>query len=159
MTSLKTLSENDYERLQALLYHNEGFVPLPYDDATGQHVRAPQGNLTWLVGFNLDVPADKGLANVIMLYKLQQMETELIESHRASGYQFLSGIQKIAIWDMIYQNGVPHVLDFSKMWTAIALKDYKTASSEMIDSDWARKYKIRSTIDANMMETGVWCGI
>ena len=41
--------------------------------------------------------------------------------------------------ELVFNNGLPHLLGFVKMIAALKNLDYPTAVKELLDSDWARK--------------------
>lgn len=55
----------------------EGDRLLPYDDATGRNVNAPQGYLSWGWGFNLMRCGSEGLFEVMARYLVTQVDAEL----------------------------------------------------------------------------------
>lgn len=58
---------------------------------------------------------------------------------------------------MAFQLGVNGVANFKRMGAALRIRDYITASIEMLDSDWARKQTpARAQRMAQVMRSGVW---
>ena len=54
------------------------------------------------------------------------------------GHDLPSHIEEV-ILEMVYQLGTQGVRNFSKMWKAMRVKDWKTAASEMKDSRWHKQ--------------------
>lgn len=58
---------------------------------------------------------------------------------------------------MAYQLGVNGVANFKRMCGALRIRDYITASIEMLDSDWHKKQTpARAQRMARIMRSGVW---
>jgi len=63
--------------------------------------------------------------------------------------------QRVLI-DMAFNMGVPRLLKFEKMWSAIHKGSYNTASKEMLDSKWALQVKKRAIKLSSCMQSGDW---
>jgi lysozyme len=57
--------------------------------------------------------------------------------------------------EMAFNLGVRGLLGFKKMIEAIQSKNYKLASTEMLDSTWAKQVKSRAARMAKRMELGI----
>lgn len=66
----------------------------------------------------------------------------------------LSETRKQVIANMVFNMGLPTVLDFNNMIAAIDRKDWPKAAEEMLDSTWARQVGSRAKELAQMMEKG-----
>ena len=143
------MKHTTFEEALRILIEDEGVCPYPYDDATGERVRAPQGNVTIGVGINLDAGLDR-------------YETDLLERHRMNREwlafrERLSGMTgempheaplrsldldglpdqaQLALALMAFQLGGARVCSFRLMLTAIAEGKWKKAAKEALDSKW-----------------------
>jgi len=66
----------------------------------------------------------------------------------------LNKARRSVIVEMIFNMGLPKVLQFVKMWEAIKSNDFNKAADEMLDSNWARQVKSRAVVLANIMRSG-----
>jgi len=66
----------------------------------------------------------------------------------------LNKARRSVIVEMIFNMGLPKVLQFVKMWEAIKSNDFNKAADEMLDSNWARQVKSRALVLANIMRSG-----
>jgi hypothetical protein len=110
------------------LTFEEGERSLPYDDATGLPVKAPQGNLSWGRGFDLMQCGSSGLFQVMENYLLTALDNQLQE------YPWYAGagdVRASVFLDIAYNaglNGLVH--GFPKMLAAAASGDWVTASAQ-----------------------------
>lgn len=118
---------NAVDIVAARLTVEEGFKAFPYDDATGQLVKAPQGNLTQGYGCNLSAGWSKGLAICVMHYQLQDIETQLIPY---SWYQNTDPIRQSVLLDIGFNAGINGLLHFPHMLAAFDIKDWQAASEQ-----------------------------
>jgi lysozyme len=58
------------------------------------------------------------------------------------------------IVEMVFNMGIQKVLQFRKMWEAIAVDDFGEASAQMVDSKWAEQVGARATELAEIMRHG-----
>ena len=105
----------------------EGFKVYPYDDATGERVKAPKGHLTWLYGLNLDEIGSKELGKEITKILLRQTVVDL---GQYSWYTGLDIVRKSVVLDIAYNNGVNGLLHFPHMIAALGKGDWSTAAME-----------------------------
>ena len=66
----------------------------------------------------------------------------------------LSEIRKGVLVNMLFNMGLPRLLGFKKMLAALREKDYRKATSEMINSKWYRQTKSRAIELKEIMRTG-----
>jgi lysozyme len=66
----------------------------------------------------------------------------------------LDAVRQLIVMDMAFNMGVPRLCKFKKMWAAIEVGDFDTASVEMLDSRWARQVKSRATKLSDAMKKG-----
>jgi hypothetical protein len=68
----------------ARLLKEEAFRQYPYNDATGQRVTClPGGNLSWLIGLNLETAGSMDLAQVVVSFLLGKLNATI--APRSSG--------------------------------------------------------------------------
>ena len=106
----------------------EGFRQFAYDDATGQRVKAPVGNLTWLYGCNLETEGTQELGLLIVRYGLDQRHARLMAY---DWYSTLDVPRQSALLDMAYNMGVEGLLHYPHMIAFISGRDWESAANEM----------------------------
>lgn len=117
----------------ARLLREEGFRLLPYDDKTGVPVKAPVGNLTWLVGFNLMKCGSKGLAQVMLRYLVEQLEADLV---LLPWYLKLPDPVQSVCQDIAYNGGEKGLLGgYPHMIAAFERGDLLGAAAECTEKD------------------------
>lgn len=116
----------------ARLLREEGLRLLPYDDKTGVPVKAPVGNLTWLIGFNLMKCGSKGLAAVILRYLVEQLEAELV---LLPWYLKLPDPVQSVCQDVAYNGGEEGLLKYPHMIAAFERGDLLGAAAECTEKD------------------------
>jgi len=122
----------------------EGFRARKYRDQLGVE--------TIGYGFNLEVPWARELCDVILNWWVQDLHKSL---SRFYWYNGLDEIRRSVIIDVAFNIGVESLLHFPKMISALVAKDWSTASQELLDSDAARLNKVRYTVLAEVLKTGV----
>jgi lysozyme len=143
------LDQQTQERLKQLLLIEEGYRSTPYKDQNG--------NLTVGIGWNLyALPITQEQALYLCGQHIQYFDAELFK--HISCYESLDPVRKAVLVDMAFQMGIPHLLEFKQMLTALNHHDYTIASSAMLDSDWARTFTTRARTLSNMMLSGTWPG-
>jgi GH24 family phage-related lysozyme (muramidase) len=114
------------------LSREEGMRLQPYDDATGKIIGAPQGNLSWGIGFNLMTCGSPGLFQAMLMYLLGQIESQLSQLTWYSGLP--DAIQSVC-QDIAYNAGVHGLMNFPHMISALAKRDYAAAAIECTVAD------------------------
>lgn len=66
----------------------------------------------------------------------------------------LCTVREAVLLSMAYQMGVTGLLGFAKMLNALDRRDHVEASSQMLDSRWARQTPARAHRHAEMMRSG-----
>jgi lysozyme len=135
----------DYVRLIAQLRKHEGVEHKPYTDTVGK--------LTIGVGRNLD---DRGLSEHEIDFLLQN-DIQLVEEELDQWWphwRSLNQTRQLVVADMMFNMGRPRLSQFKMFLAALQSSDYAAASTEMLDSKWARQVKGRATTLADMMSTG-----
>lgn len=116
----------------ARLLGEEGFKLLPYDDATGHPVKAPLGNLSWGIGFNLMRCGSKGLFETMLRYLVGVIEAQLVT---LSWYQTLPDSVQSVCQDIAFNGGVHDLMNYPHMIAAFAKGDFNTAANECTEKD------------------------
>jgi lysozyme len=133
------------DRLKEQIKLHEGVEKKVYLDTEGIE--------TIGVGRNL---RDRGLSNDEIEYILDNdiaiCEEELISNFE--WYPELDEIRKRVLIDMVFNLGMPKLKQFAKMLSAVELKDWPEAASQMLDSRWAEQVGNRAGRLAEMMESG-----
>lgn len=126
------MSQAATDQTVARLLREEGLRLLPYDDKTGLPVKAPVGNLTWLIGFNLMKCGSKGLAQVMLRYLVEQLEAQLV---LLPWYLKLPDVVQSVCQDVAYNGGVDGLLKYSRMIAAFERGDLVAAAAECTEKD------------------------
>ena len=119
---------------------DEGFVGTEYKD----HLGFPT------IGYGTKLPLTEEEAELLLRHRLHKMVKELLR-HKPF-VEELPLDAKLIILNMAYQLGVPRLLGFRKMWSALESKDFEEAAKEMRDSLWNRQTPNRSNKLASIME-------
>jgi len=116
------------ELVLARIPREEGRMFFPYDDATGQRVRAPKGKITWGDGFNLEECGSSALFEIMDRYLLGQEEIPLL---KLPWYVALDPVRQSVCLDIAYNGGEQgFLLGFPHMIAALARQDWPTAATE-----------------------------
>ena len=107
--------------------HHEGFRGLPYND----HLGFPT------IGYGTKLPLDKEEATLLLEHRLNKMLNHL--SREKPLYSYLPVKVQHILAEMAYQMGVDGLLKFKKTWEYISEHNYRTASTEMLNSKWAKQ--------------------
>lgn len=106
----------------------EGFSDMPYKDSRGFPT----------IGYGTLLPLTNIECEWLLEHRLNALKQELNQAVKKD-YRQLSISQDA--WDildnMAYQMGVPRLMQFKRMWSALNDKNYSLASDEMLDSQWA----------------------
>jgi GH24 family phage-related lysozyme (muramidase) len=115
------------ELFQGRVIAEEGERLQPYDDATGEPVKAPQGYLSWGWGFNLTQCGSHALFATMFRFLAGAIETQL---QALTWYPGLpSGVQSVCL-DIAYNGGVHDLLNYPHMIAALAARDYAGAAAQ-----------------------------
>lgn len=135
------------------LIGEEAFRQFVYDDATGLQVKAPQGNLTWLYGLNLDTAGSPLLGRMVMKLFLFQMHNELL---KLLWYKPLNAVRQSVILDVAYNDGLGGLLAFKLMIAALAAvpPDYAAAMVQLKNSKAATKLPGRYNVLEQLLLNG-----
>lgn len=123
------------DKLALMLMEDEGYRERPYDDATGKEVKAPIGQLTIGVGWNLqanplpheaitlllDISIRKALRDALDIFP------ELLDYGHARSH---------GIVNLIFNLGPHGLLKFHKFCEAVRAQDWRRAAKELERSRW-----------------------
>jgi hypothetical protein len=131
----------------------EGERLLPYDDATGRLVAAPQGNLSWGWGFNLMQCGSHGLFVVMCTYLATQVDA-LLSEH--TWYQQAGDVRQSVFLDVAYNEGVNGLVNgFPKMIAAAALGNWTEASAQCSIANASEDASRYAPLRALLLNNGV----
>lgn len=144
----------DFQKCTTLIAINEELKLKVYDDATGKDAHG-KGKLTIGYGRNLE---DRGLTitECEFLLKNDIFYFYSMLMRLLPFYSSLDDVRQAVILDICLNCGVNGLMQFKKMLSFVENKNYQQASREILDSDAARKLKIRYEKNSNMMLSGDW---
>jgi lysozyme len=129
------------------LARDEGVRLRPYTDTVGK--------TTIGVGRNLD---DVGISReeaMALLANDIKNASDRVEQEFPWASQ-LDEARHGALVNMCFNMGVGRLLGFHKFLAALEAGDFKTASTEMLQSQWAQQVGARAQRLAQQIETGIW---
>lgn len=133
------------ESLMDRLIRHEGIKLNLYKDTIGY----------WTLGVGRCLDK-KGISHDEALYMLAN-DIHDVQQQAAQAMPWLLGIDDVrqsVIYEMIFQLGINGVLAFKKMLAAIRDQDWKTASNEMLNSNWHQQTPKRCEELADLMLSG-----
>lgn len=149
---LNRLTEDQRLTIVKKLEIDEAFRAEAYDDATGETVRALQGNLTIGIGRNLQS------------YKITHEEAVYLCQNNIINCENILGVlpffigldfaRKYVLINVCFNVGGAGVMNFKKMLLAMGRNDWEESARELLDSDAARKLPARYGRLAKVMRTG-----
>ena len=150
----------DKQKLINLISDHEGVKLKVYDDATGQELKSGDiliGHPTIGVGRNV---AKDGLgisqeeAEFMLMNDIERVEEEI----KNFPIEHLNEVRTAIIIDMAFNMGITRFNPtmWKKTFQAIVNEDWQKATTEMLDSNWARQTKRRSARLSQMMLLGTW---
>ena len=96
--------------------------------------RCTAGKLSIGYGRNLDdIGITKLEAEYLLMNDLQRAEQDAM---KLPGYEKCSQVRRDVLIEMVFNLGLPRVLGFRKMLTALSGGNYKEAAAQMLDSKW-----------------------
>ena len=109
---------------------HEGYVGIVYKDSLGID--------TIGYGFAIkDLELDRDICDIILERKLKELESRV--KLKFGWYPFMPQEIQHIVMEMCYQLGVTGFSKFVKTITYLKDKDFKNASTEMLDSLWAKQ--------------------
>ena len=160
--------EMKYDRNTFLykLIEHEGMVLTVYEDSLGietigigrnlQDRGITPEELEYMDIPNMAVVYTNGINEADAKY-LATNDIKIVEEELCKAKPCVYGLdaaRQLILMDMAFNMGVPRLCKFKKMWAAVEVGDFDTASIEMLDSRWARQVKSRATKLAEAMKTG-----
>lgn len=127
----------------------EGLSLTVYQDTLGN----------WTVGYG-HTPAFQGQtitqaeADTLLLRDLNEAQTSLLTS--LPWCFSLSVPRYCVLWNMTFNMGIGHLLEFRLMLAAVRNGNYEEAAKQMLNSLWAQQVKGRAVELAEQMKTGSW---
>jgi lysozyme len=135
---------SDLAALQQQLRRHEGIRLKPYTDTVGK--------LTIGIGRNL---ADRGISDDEAEYLLTNDIALVLDGlSRYDWFLPLNDVRQNVLLNMGFNMGVPRLLVFMRLISALRAGDYWRAAVEMLDSQWAKQVGSRAVELANQMRTG-----
>ena len=150
----------DQEKIIFLLSDHEGVKLKVYDDYTGKELKAGDvlvGHPTIGIGRNV---AKDGLgisqeeAEFMLMNDIDRVKEEI----KNFPIEHLNEVRTAIIIDMAFNMGITRFNPtmWKKTFQAIVNEDWQKATTEMLDSNWARQTKRRSAKLSQMMLLGNW---
>ena len=134
----------DRQLLRSQLERHEGLRLRVYKDTVGVNTIGYGRNLD-------DVGISRDEADFMLDNDIDCVEKSL---QTVDEYVDLDRVRQTVIANLCFNVGFRGLMNFSRMWQAIARQDYDSAAREMLDSKWARQVGIRATELAGIMRTG-----
>ena len=133
--------------LMEMLVKHEGLRLKPYKDTAGK--------LTIGIGRNLeDVGITREEALVMLVNDMEQVEEKAFKTF--DWYSSLNAPRKCVILSMIFNMGLSGFLKFKKFIQLVSVKDYQSASTEMLNSLWATQVGNRANELSDIMKSGIF---
>ena len=150
----------DKQKLINLISDHEGVKLKVYDDYTGKELKAGDvlvGHPTIGIGRNV---AKDGLgisqeeAEFMLMNDIERVKEEI----KNFPIEHLNEVRTAIIIDMAFNMGITRFNPtmWKKTFQAIVNEDWQKATTEMLDSNWARQTKRRSAKLSQMMFLGNW---
>lgn len=136
--------------LEISIINHEGMSPYAYTDTTG--------NITVGIGKNIDQKSQLGLSTREMVFLLREDIREcVLELTPYKWYASQTQARKDALVELCYNIGMPRLLKFKKMISALDNHNFKLASEELLNSKWKTQVgRRRSNALANQIKNGVY---
>ena len=144
------------EKLIEQLKRHEGFRAKPYKCSAGK----------WTIGYGMNLDSlgispenlivNESFAEYTLGRDLDFIDSRLICFSDFLGLRTDSRTRYMALMNMTFNLGFRGLSKFEKMIDAIDNEDYEEASTQMLDSKWARQVGSRATELAEQMRTGEW---
>ena len=93
-------------------------------------------------------------AEALLMQDLNAAQTDLLT---ALPWCFSLSVPRYCVlWNMTFNMGIGHLLEFRLMLAAVREANYPEAAKQMMNSLWASQVKERAVELAEQMETGAW---
>lgn len=130
----------DTSRLESSLKQHEGFNEFCYKDSLGWYT----------VGYGrcIDKSKGPGISEEEALYLLRNdIESAAKSLQNYAWYNTLDDIRKCVIIELVFNMGLRNLLGFTKTIALITKKDFKEASIELLNSQWAKQVGVNRSGD------------
>jgi GH24 family phage-related lysozyme (muramidase) len=150
----------DQEKIIFLLSDHEGVKLKVYDDYTSKELKAGDvlvGHPT--IGIGRNVAKDGlGISQEEAEFMLMNDISRVKEEIKNFPIEHLNEVRTAIIIDMAFNMGITRFNPtmWKKTFQAIVNEDWQKATTEMLDSNWARQTKRRSARLSQMMLVGNW---
>lgn len=130
-TSTMKIQNNDDELFKQIKLH-EGCKYYAYQDS--------EGYLTIGIGRCIDKRIKRPLSEDEVLY-LYNNDIKLARSQLSSypWYQNQDDIRQGVLIELVFNEGLDHLLEFKRMIKALLVKDYQIAVRELVNSNWGNQ--------------------
>jgi lysozyme len=148
------------QKLIDLISDHEGVKLKVYDDYTGKELKAGDvlvGHPT--IGIGRNVAKDGlGISQEEAEFMLMNDISRVKEEIKNFPIEHLNEVRTAIIIDMAFNMGITRFNPtmWKKTFQAIVNEDWQKATTEMLDSNWARQTKRRSAKLSQMMLLGNW---
>ena len=132
--------ETMYEELKEEIKLHEGFVPKTYSDSLGKKTIG-YGHLC-VEPEQWDDDKEYTKEELELVFE-KDFEEALKNAESLIDSRSINQIAKQVIIEMVFQLGIGGVGKFKKMWEALDREDYLLASTEVLDSRWAKQTPAR----------------
>ena len=119
---------------------HESKIPYAYKDSLGY----------WTIGIGRLIDNRRGgkLSDDEMLYLLNNdIKESIAELTPYRWFTIHDQVRQGVLIELVFNIGLPHLLEFIKMIAALTIKDYITASHELANSEWAKQVGINRVSD------------
>ena len=142
-----SLKNSVVEKARALLTRHEGRKKHPY--------LCPADKISIGIGRNLD---SVGLHpdEIELLFRNDLRAATLAAQHLFRSFLSLDDVRQTAVLDLAFNLGHSRLAKFEKTRAAVDMRDWKTASAEVLDSQYAEQLPRRAKRIASMLRTGMW---
>ena len=136
------------DQLIEMLKRHEGMKTHAY--------KCSEGKITVGVGRNIDKQGGIGLSEDEIEYLLQNdIERVIVElSSEYEWFNSIDDVRKDAMIDIAFNLGITRLRSFKKALAAMESGDYKKASTEFLDSRWAKQVGGRALEISDILAVG-----
>ena len=136
------------DKLIEMLKRHEGMKTHAY--------KCSEGKITVGVGRNIDKQGGIGLSEDEIEYLLQNdIERVIVElSSEYEWFSYLDDVRKDVMINIAFNLGITRLRGFKKALAAMESGDYKTASTEFLDSRWAKQVGGRALELSDILAVG-----
>ena len=93
-------------------------------------------------------------ANALLMQDLNEAQTQMIAA--LMWVSSLDIVRYCTLWNMCFNLGIGHLLEFEHMLKACRDGNYAEAADQMANSLWAKQVKTRAIQLEGQMRTGAW---